>query len=818
MQALKEYRSTAAGLPDLLNYAAMIDDGIVINKDGSLLAAWYYRGDDMSSATSFERNAMSAKINAILSKLGSGWITHHDAIRLPINTYPSSERSFFPDPITRLIDEERRTQFESFGTHYDTVYAVTISYMPPLRHQKKLMDMMITEDTHSNETTQTEKNPLKQDLSSLSYFKSIISEIEDGLSAILDMERMGSTQNSENDALLQYLHFCISGSYHAIRLPSCPMYLDSVIGNYNFYTGMTPKLNDEYIAVVSIDGFPQDSVPGILTGLDCLPISYRWSTRFIYLDPAESVTHLKKYRRKWQQKVRGFSDQVFKTNNGVIDQDALEMVSDSEDAIAEAASNLVTYGYYTSVIVLMASDSGELSQHTKEVRRMLQNLGFSCRIESVNTVEAWIGSLPGHGVQNIRRPMIHTLNLADMLPLSAIWPGRDTNPCPFYPANSPPLIHTATEGATPFRLNLHVGDVGHTLIFGPTGSGKSTLLALIAAQFRRYKDSCVFAFDKGNSLLPLTLAVEGHHYEICEESDNSDSHISTSFCPLGSIQNNQDQAWAEEWIANLLVIQGIKMTPSYLNDIHRAMRLLRNSPHQTLSDFATNLQDFELKEALQHYCIGGAMGHLLDSESDSLIDNTFQVFEIEELFNSGEKNLVPVLLYLFHMIEKRLTGQPTLLILDEAWLMLGHPVFREKIREWLKVLRKSNCAVILATQSLSDVTRSGIIDVLQESCPTKILLPNASAMQAGSRELYEKMGLNEVQIDLISTATPKRHYYAISPEGTRLFDLKLGPITLSFVGASGKDDIRKIKKLKNDYGAKWPYHWANIKEESHEKN
>ena len=98
----------------------------------------------------------------------------------------------------------------------------------------------------------------------------------------------------------------------------------------------------------------------------------------------------------------------------------------------------------------------------------------------------------------------------------------------------------------------------------------------------------------------------------------------------------------------------------------------------------------------------------------------------------GEKNLIPVLLYLFRHFERSLTGAPALLLLDEAWVMLGHPVFREKIREWLKVLRKANCAVVLATQSLSDAVRSGILDVLLESCPTKILLPNEEADKGGS--------------------------------------------------------------------------------------
>ena len=173
----------------------------------------------------------------------------------------------------------------------------------------------------------------------------------------------------------------------------------------------------------------------------------------------------------------------------------------------------------------------------------------------------------------------------------------------------------------------------------------------------------------------------------------------------------------------------------------------------------------------------------------------------------GDRNLIPVLLYLFRRIEKRLIGTPSLLILDEAWLMLGHPVFRDKIREWLKVLRKANCAVVLATQSISDADRSGIIDVLKESCPTKVCLPNGEARISGTRAFYEKLGFNDQQIEIIASAIPKREYYVTSPDGRRLFDMALGPITLSFVGASAKDDLKRIEDLHLHYGDKWPTEW-----------
>ena len=206
------------------------------------------------------------------------------------------------------------------------------------------------------------------------------------------------------------------------------------------------------------------------------------------------------------------------------------------------------------------------------------------------------------------------------------------------------------------------------------------------------------------------------------------------------------------------------------------------------------------------------MGHLLDAEQDTLGLSPFVVFEIEELMNMGDQNLIPVLTYIFHRIEKSLTGQPALLILDEAWVMLGHPAFRSKIREWLKVLRKANCAVVLATQSLSDAKNSGIMDVLVESCPTKIMLANANAQQEDQYLLYKDIGLNDREIAILSTeARPKRDYYIKTSEGQRLVQLALGHKTLAFVGASDKASIARIKSLHKQYGSLWHTHWLEEK-------
>jgi type IV secretion system protein VirB4 len=312
-------------------------------------------------------------------------------------------------------------------------------------------------------------------------------------------------------------------------------------------------------------------------------------------------------------------------------------------------------------------------------------------------------------------------------------------------------------------------------------------------------------FDKGYSALPLVKASGGEHYDILGE------HGSPQFCPLERIDDPLERAWAAEWLETLVTLQGVTLNPASRRAIFHALTLLAESESRTLTDLLHGpLQEPELRAALDRYTLDGPLGTLLDSQTDSLGDDLFQVFELEHLMQSGQssaRNVVPVLLYLFHRIEQRLDGRPTLLILDEAWTLIDNSLFAEKIRDWLKTLRKKNAAVVFATQSVSDVLAKPITAAILESCLTKILLPNPEARSTVSSAAYKQIGLSERQIEILSYAVPKRHYYYMSPQGQRLFDLGLGPTALSFIGASGKEDLATVRRLGAAFGDDWPAEW-----------
>ena len=796
MRLLNEFRTKAYGLPDLLPWAALVDDGVVLTKAGGLITGFWYSGPDLDSATPSELGNMAARINASL-KLGDGWIVNVDAVRALAPGY--AVQGSFPDRTTRLIDDVRRKSHEGTQAGFTSHFSLIVTWFPESDTANKTADMFV--DGRAKGTAAR----------NLERFQAGIRELQSRLSGVVKIRRMVDSVDEHTGAvtseLLGFLEYCVTGTLRPFRMAEVPMYLDAVLGRHDFVTGFEPRIGKKHVAALAIDGFPGSSFPGILDFLSRLPIAYRWSNRFIFLDPNQAEKVINGYRSKWAQKRKSMMNVVREQSGGAathINLDADGMANDAVAAIAEANSGQVRFGYYTSVILLSHEDPELLRETAREVAKVIQNRGFGCRIEDLNAVEAYLGSMPGDTKANVRRPIINTMNLSHLLPFTAVWAGPEKHPCPFYPANSAPLLYAKTDGSTPFRLTLHAGDLGHTAIIGPTGSGKSTLLATLVAQQFRFPSAQVFAFDKGYSMLPLCWAAGGQHYDIAGEE-------SLAFCPLGRINEPSEQAWAADWIESMAVIQGVSVTPRDRDDIYKALVNLGQSTteqsQRTLTNYLAVLQSHHLRDALRYYTLEGAVGHLLDAESDGLDEDSFQVFEMEHLMNLGDKALLPVLTYLFHRIEQRFKGQPTLLVLDEAWVMLGHPVFRAKIREWLKVLRKANVAVVFATQSLSDLAKSGIADVIFESCPTKILLPNPEAMTENSQPFYRQIGLNTRQIHILSTATSKRQYYVIHPDGRRLFELGLSGAELAFAGASGKEDIARIRELKDAMGDAWPAQW-----------
>ncbi|QGM46066.1 conjugal transfer protein TrbE [Methylocystis heyeri] len=781
MLNLAEYRKHPASLADFLPWAALVAEGVVLNKDGSFQRTARFRGPDLDSATPAELVGVTARLNNALRRLGSGWAIFVEAQRIAAQTYPHIS---FPDAASALVDLERQNAFEEAGSHFESRYFLTFVWLPPAEDASRIEGFLY------EGRAQTGVDPYELLRGFVDRTNRVLQLVE-GF-----MPEVGWLDDGET---LTYLHSTISTRQQRVRVPETPMHLDVLLADESLAGGLEPRLGNRHLRTLTVIGFPTATHPGILDELNRLAFPYRWSTRAILIDKAEAVKLLTKIRRQWFAKRKSIAAIVKEvmTNEAstLVDSDAANKAADSDLALQELGSDDVGEAYVTATVTVWDEFAPIAAEKLRLVEKVIQGRDFTCMPEGVNAIEAWLGSLPGHAYANVRQPPVSTLNLAHMIPLSAVWAGqgRDEH------FKAPPLFFGKTEGSTPFRFSLHVGDVGHTLIVGPTGAGKSVLLALMAMQFRRYRDNQIFAFDFGGSIRTAALACGGDWHDLGGSLSAGSEH-SVSLQPLAGIDDPFERAWGAEWVIAILAKESVSIGPAEKEHVWSALTSLASSPVQerTITGLAVLLQSTVLKQALQPYCVGGPSGRLLDAEAEHLGFASFQAFETEGLI--GAAAAPAVLTYLFHRIEGRLDGRPTLLIIDEGWLVLDDPAFAQQLREWLKALRKKNASVIFATQSLSDIDGSNIAPAIVESCPTRIFLANERAIEPQIAAIYRRFGLNDRQIEIIARATPKRDYYCQSRRGNRLFELGLGPVALAFCAASSKSDHAAIERLLAEHG------------------
>jgi type IV secretion system protein TrbE len=782
MMNLSEYRRSTACFADFLPWAALVDEGIVLNKDGSFQRTARFRGPDLDSSVPAELVAVAGRLNNALRRLGSGWAVFVEAQRYQSNAYPPSS---CPDVASALVDAERRAQFEEEGAHYESAYFLTFLYLPP------------AEDAARAERFLYEGRERGQAADAHESLRGFVDRTDRVLRLVEGF--MPECRWLDDGETLTYLHACVSTKCHRVRVPEIPMYLDALLADQPLTGGLEPMLGAQHLRVLTIVGFPTATTPGILDDLNRLAFPYRWSTRAIMLDKADATKLLTRIRRQWfakRKSVAAILKEVMTNEaSSLIDTDASNKAVDADAALQELGSDLIGEAFVTATITVWDENPRTADERLRLVEKVIQGRDFTSMVETVNAVDAWLGSLPGHVYANVRQPPVSTLNIAHMIPLSAVWagPARDAH------LGAPPLFFARTEGSTPFRFSLHVGDVGHTLVVGPTGAGKSVLLALTAPQFRRYAGSQVFAFDFGGSIRAAALAMKGDWHDLGGALSDSASEP-VALQPLAMIDDAAERGWAAEWIAAILAREKIDMTPEAKEHLWSALSSLASAPagERTLTGLSVLLQSQSLKRALQPYCLGGPFGRLLDAEAERLGSAPVQVFETEGLIGTGAAPAV--LSYLFHRIEGQLDGRPTLLIIDEGWLALDDEGFAGQIREWLKTLRKKNASVIFATQSLSDIDGSAIAPAIIESCPTRLFLPNERAIEPRITDIYRRFGLNDRQIEILARATPKRDYYCQSRRGNRLFELGLEEFALAFTAASSKSDQAMIERVLAEHG------------------
>lgn len=344
MLNLTEYRQRPALLADWLPWAGLVAPGVVLNKDGAFQRTARFRGPDLDSATQGELIATTARLNNALRRLGSGWALFIEAERQPAADYPHSD---FPEPLSWLVDEERRAAFEESGNHFESGYHLTLAYLPPEESRARAAKLLYEHAPGDGVDWRGR----------LDAFVAETDRVFDLLDGV--MPEIAWLDDADT---LTYLHATVSTRRYWLTVPEVPFHLDALLTDSALVGGLAPMLGDQHLRVVSVRGFPTSTWPGLLDDLNRLGFAYRWSTRFLCLDKAEAEKELGRLRRQWFAKRKNvialLRETIFQQESPLVDTDASNKAADADAALQELGSDQVAFGYLTATVTVLDTDLG----------------------------------------------------------------------------------------------------------------------------------------------------------------------------------------------------------------------------------------------------------------------------------------------------------------------------------------------------------------------------------------------------------------------------------------------------------------------------
>lgn len=795
---LREMREPRTLLADRLPWVAIIAPGLVYQKDGLFQKTFAFRGPDMGSSSPAEKLYAHQQLNNTLLRLGSGWSVFVESRRLRANPY---QQARWEHDASWVVDLERSQAFER-RAHFESHYYITFVWLPPrpgaLSQGQRLADAFFyTESQGGRKDAAAERPQMRRDIDR--FLKTV-----DGVARQLQLI-FAEVRELNDGETLTYLHGSTSTRRQTVGVPETPMYIDRILGHETLVQGDPLRLGDSFVRTCTLTDCPPALYPGILDSLNYLQCEYRFTTRWIALDKSDAHQIVHDYQSSWMNLQKGVREHVkeyrTKKESSRLDVGAQNNAASLNEALASLAADREGFGYYTGCVTVWDASRPAVAEKMANVRKVIEAGHFTVWEESTNALQAWLGTLPGHVFANVRRPILSTRNLVRLLPTSAPWAGRRENEhLGRVSGVGLPHIVCMTSGATPFNLNLNVGDVGHTLILGPTGAGKSTLLNLLALQWPKYEGGRVIIFDKDRSARAATLAMGGVILE-----PGSDA-APLSFQPLRHVERGAARIWASEFVLSLFAAQSVTDTLRLKEAIAAALDQLAGMPValRTISTLSRILKSFdpEYALALQPYCGDGTYAQIFDGADDQIDSTHWLMIEMGHLMDMGEQVLVPALLFLLHRIEREFTGAPTLVNLDEVWRFLLNPTFAAVLHSWIKTLRKKNVFLVFATQEAADVVSHPLLkSTILSACSTTIFLADPKAADPAMAEHYGSgpngsgLGLSPTEIALLAGMTQKRDYYYRSVEGRRVFSLELGPAQLALAAMSGSHQQKVIDTI-----------------------
>lgn len=779
-------------MSDMLNWAFRVAPGVVLCKDESFLAGWKLTGIDSESIDPVELNVMFERVARGVSQLQEGdalWVTLKRARSVPVVMDGDA-----------LMDK-----------------SIAVSVIVAENSDMALDEVLFENEIHLvyRGTVDEDPNDLPRRLES---FDRQCEAIETVLGSTFDLRRLGENMRQTRDGksfaadeLTDLLASMASGRSRQQRITDQDeIYLDVALGADFLQDDLTsyPRIDGREAALLNIEVWPEEHGVDALAALETIECDYRWTVRFVIQSASKTRAKVNALRRKWRQSGSNMLANI--VGREARDRDVhADILAQGLDGVSLDLGQGLRFGDLTSTITIFADedvDAGRrLRQSRAAISQTLMDAGFQTRIEYINAQPTYLGSLPGHMMPLRRSVLVSAYNFATLIPCRSFWQGERFCPCPppkFAP-QSPPLMLARSARGELFQFNLHSGDTGHTIVVGPTGGGKSVLLGALAANFLKYPDAQVFYFDKYCSSRHLCNAVGGSFIEFGADATQG-------IAPLGDLRE-VGLEWGQKWLRQMAKMTSPMISEGALAELDRAVENLigsreRGGSLETFSDFVLSNEN---KQVLSRYIgKGDAKGTLNGTRSD-IEWKDMTVFEAENLFSNDDTTAILALDYIFRRVERRLTGRPTMIIFDEAASFLRHEIFRQKIDEWLRELRKMNVSVVMASQQVEQFTDSVISSSFQ-NVSTYVFLANAGALGEKSAAAYKTLGLSNSQIEQVANMAPKREYYVVKPAGSRVLDFRFGPRSLYLLSQTDKEISEHIKTL----AAENPNYWLNDLRES----
>ncbi|GEO42822.1 conjugal transfer protein TrbE [Skermanella aerolata] len=771
------------------------DDGTILTKWGGVQQSIAFRGlDDQSSSRQVQAD-FDSRINNVLKRLQGGTALWVDACRQRSKPLVVPTREEWPgDDASWMIEAERVATYNRAGSHLETSCYITHARALPTDRQGRFQHLWM-------------RNVPKGLVGNYREFVRQYRQEMEGFALALRHTGMPQVDLLNTDETLTYLHSCVSNRHHPVTTLDWGMPIDDMLTDCDLIPGMAPMLGDHHLRVVSVLTYPSHTYPILLNHLDDLGIEYRACWRWVPFDSSETDTFLDATADRWKRARKGLRAILHEAWNKTpatdLDGTAIERGGEVDAAASAVRNDLISLGRLNLTVTVMDKDETIADEMAAAVREAINGRTMTAIVETHNTVDAWLGSIPGHPFANIRRRVVTSMNLSHLIRTTTKWGGPVGNSAIKREdgTDSAPLIACSTGNNDPFRYNPWVGDSGMVNIVGPNGSGKSALEALSANQLFRYRNAHVRIFEQGKSARIPTLCAGGTYYSLDAKS--------LAFQPLRHVDDYPEKVWARDWLCDRIEQAGVKVVPSIQKRVWEAVQAVAAIDDPDLRTMTAFLQlyrtdqfDDPVKLALEDFTTG-AYGHLLNGDQDHLdLNSRWVTFEMGELLKSPRASGA-VLSYIFHRLEGMFDGRPTLIILDEGWQFLLVGEFARKIKAWLKTLRKRRVAIHFASQEIADSVNSDQASTLISECLTKVFLANDEARGSIIRSYYQELGLRDDEIDIIAAMTRKRDYYVRSSLGSRVFDLGLydTPVGRSVCGSSSDEDHAKADRVLAEYGA-----------------